>query len=66
MIRFAVLLFALLWLQLLAGCTDNVRRGIYEGFRVRNDLQNSPSERVGKQEAPDYQQYERLRKEQSR
>ncbi len=63
--RFTVLLLIMLWLQLFAGCTmDNVRHGIYEGIRARNDLQSSPSERVGKQEEPNFSEYERLRTQQ--
>jgi hypothetical protein len=58
----ALLLIAL---ALCAGCTaDNVRQGLYEGIRTRNDLQSSPAERVGKQESIDYREYERQRKEQ--
>ena len=64
MTRLTVLLLTLLWLRMLAGCTDNVRQGMYEGFRTRNDLQTSPSERVGRQEVPDYREYEQLRKKQ--
>ena len=67
MIRTVTLLLIGLGLSLMAGCTaDNVRHGLYEGFRVRNDLQRSPPERAGKPESPDYLEYERLRKEQSR
>lgn len=67
MIRSAMLLLTVLGLLLLAGCAaDNVRHGLYEGFRVRNDLQSLPPERVGKPDSPDYREYERLRKEQSR
>jgi hypothetical protein len=62
MIRLTVLLLTMLWLQLIAGCTvDSVRHGIYEGIRARNDLQRSPSERMGKQEEPNFSEYERLR-----
>ena len=61
------LLFILPLLASLVGCTvDHVRQGFYEGFRVRNDLQSSPPERAGKPVSPDYLEYERLRKEQSR
>lgn len=35
---------------------------MYEGIRVRNDLQSSPSERLGKTETPDYDTYQRMRK----
>lgn len=66
MIR-SVILLAVLGLLLLAGCsTDNLKHGLYEGFRVRNDLQSSPPERGDKPVSPDYQEYERLRKEQNR
>jgi len=66
MIRFAVLLFFILWLQLLVGCSvKQVTTGVYEGFRVQNDLQSSPAERVGKPESPDYGQYEQMKKEQN-
>lgn len=65
MFRYAVILFSLLWLQLLAACSaDNLTRGLYDGVRVRNDLQSAPSERFGKPQEPDYPEYERLRKEQ--
>ena len=64
MIRTAMLLLAALGLLLCAGCTtDKVRQGLYEGFRVRNDLQSSPSERLGKPDSVDYLEYERQRKE---
>ncbi len=65
MLRYATILFLVLCLQLLAGCTTGkVTRGIYDGIRVRNDLQGSPAERFGKPQEPDYQEYERMRKEQ--
>lgn len=65
MLRSVMLFFTILCLQLLAGCsTNNVTRGLYEGIRVRNDLQSSPPERFGKPEAPDYAEYERMKKEQ--
>lgn len=67
MIRFAMLLLIMPWVLLFTGCAaDNIRHGLYEGFRTQSDLQNSPPERVGKPESPDYLEYERLRKEQSR
>jgi hypothetical protein len=67
MIRFTSLLVILLVLASLGGCTvDHVTQGFYEGFRVRNDLQSSPQERLGKPESPNYQQYEQLKKEQLR
>jgi len=65
MVRFVMLLLTVLSMLLFSGCTgDNVRHGLYEGIRTRNDLQNSPPERFGKPESPDYQEYERMRKEQ--
>jgi len=65
MFRFAMLLLIMLSLLLFSGCTgENVRHGLYEGIRTRNDLQNSPPDRFGKPESPDYPEYERLRKEQ--
>lgn len=64
MFRFVMLLLTML-LLLLTGCTgENVRHGFYEGIRTRNDLQSSPSERLGQPASPDYSEYERLRKEQ--
>ncbi len=67
MIRPATVLLALLALSSLAGCTaDNLRQGVYEGLRTRNDLQSSPPERIGKPESPDYQTYDRMRREQNR
>ena len=64
MIRSVMLLLATFGLLLPAGCTtDGVQHGLYEGFRVRNDLQSSPSERIGKPDSLDYQEYNRLRKE---
>jgi hypothetical protein len=67
MIRFTSLLFILLVPVSIVGCTvDHVKQGFYEGFRVRNDLQTSPQERLGKPESPNYQQYEQLKKEQLR
>ena len=64
MFRFAMLLLIMLSLLLSSSCTgDNVRHGLYEGIRTRNDLQSSPSERFGKPESPDYPEYERMRKE---
>lgn len=62
--RHMLIAIIVLGLSLLAGCTvDNMRQGIYEGFRTRNDLQYSPPERAGKPESPDYREYERLRKQ---
>jgi hypothetical protein len=65
MIRSAALLLTLA--LSLAGCSaDHVRQGVYDAIKVQNDLQSAPSERVGKPESPDYQTYERMRKEQNR
>lgn len=59
--RFTVLLGALV---LCAGCTTaGVRRGLYEGVRVRNDLQSTPQERAGQPGTPDFTTYERMRSE---
>ena len=64
MIRSVLFSLVALGLSLCSGCTtDGVRQGLYEGFRVRNDLQSSPSERIGKPESVNYLEYERLRKE---
>jgi len=61
----ATLFSIMLGLLLFEGCTvDNVRQGLYEGVRTQNNLQSSPSERASKPESPDYQEYQRLRKEQ--
>ncbi len=61
----SVILLATLSLLLLTSCSaDNLRHGLYEGIKTRNDLQSSPSERFGKPEAPSYPEYERLRTEQ--
>lgn len=63
--RHAAVLSIVLCLLLLAGCSGNsLARGIYEGIRVRNELQSSPPERFGRPETPDFQEYERRRKEQ--
>ena len=62
-----ILLFNILCLLLMTGCSkDNVIHGVYDGFRVRNDLQSSPPERDGRPESPDYTEYERMRKERSK
>jgi len=36
---------------------------MYEGIKVQRDLQASPQERIGNSDTPDYQSYERMRKE---
>jgi hypothetical protein len=44
--------------------TRSVYTGLYEGVRVKNQLDATPSERFGKPEPPaDYQQYEMMRQE---
>ena len=50
---------------LMAGCSaQSVYTGLYEGVRVKNQLDATPSERFGKPEPPaDYQQYEIMRRE---
>lgn len=64
MFRFVTLLLTALGLLFLAGCTtDHLKQGFYEGLRVRNDLQTSPAERIGKPESPNYSEYERLKNE---
>lgn len=47
----------------LAGCSSKgVYQGIYEGVRAKNQMDASPSERLGKPELPmDYQQYDNMR-----
>lgn len=59
-----VFLLLAIWAALLSGCsTSNLYGGIYEGVRVRNQLQSTPSERLNQAEPMNYQQYERERKE---
>jgi hypothetical protein len=50
---------------LTAACSARgVCTGLYEGARVKNQLDTPPSERFGKPELPaDYQQYEMMRRE---
>ena len=58
------ILIMLLALALLAGCAaDHLRGGLYDAFRVRNDLQSSPAERLGQPDSPNYAEYERQRQE---
>ncbi|KAF0218957.1 MAG: hypothetical protein FD174_2473 [Geobacteraceae bacterium] len=64
MIRPVTKMLTMIGLIMIGGCaTDNMRQGLYEGFRVQSNLQSSPPERVGKPESPNYQDYERLKKE---
>lgn len=61
---------ALVWalaLTVLAGCSSQrVYQGVYEGARVRSQLQSTPADRVGKPELPvDYQRYDALRRKES-
>jgi hypothetical protein len=57
----------LLFLLVLAGCaTNSIYRGVYEGVRVRSQLDSAPAESIDRPELPaDYQQYDALRKERS-
>ena len=50
---------------LTAACSvRGVCSGLYEGARVKNNLDTPSTERLGKPELPaDYQQYETMRKE---
>ena len=53
--------------MLVAGCAKNgLYQGLYDGVRVRDQLATTPAERVGKPEIPNYQQYENMRKEQTK
>jgi hypothetical protein len=64
--RFMMMLFNILFLLLLTGCSkENLIQGMYDGVRTHNDLQSTPLERAGKPDSPDYLEYERMRKEQS-
>jgi hypothetical protein len=49
----------------LCGCSaKGIYQGVYEGARVRSELQATPAERVGRQELPtDYQRYDSMRSE---
>lgn len=58
------ILFSCGILAVVSGCTkDNLLHGMYDGFRVHNELQSSPSERAVRQELPAYSDYQRMRKE---
>ena len=57
-------LVSVMGVGLIVGCAaDSVKRGMYEGIKVQRDLQASPQERIGNSDTPDYQSYERMRKE---
>ena len=46
----------------LAGCsTKGAYQGIYEGLNTNTQLGSAPSERIGKPEPPNYQQYDDMR-----
>jgi hypothetical protein len=58
-----VLLFALLIAALCGGCKNySFSRAVYEGVQTRDQLQSTPTERAGKPEPLNYQQYESERK----
>ncbi|MDD2367498.1 MAG: hypothetical protein PHN84_15205 [Desulfuromonadaceae bacterium] len=50
----------------LSGCVKDYSfsRAVYEGVQTRDRLQSAPSERAGKPEPLNYQQYEEERKRQ--
>jgi len=57
------LLVMLLTILLCTGCSNfNFSKAFYEGVQTRDQLQSTPSERVGKPEPMNYQQYESERK----
>lgn len=57
------MLFVLGLLLSIGGCTgENLRQGLYEGFKVHSDLKSTPSERIGRPDAPTYDQYRQLQK----
>lgn len=52
-----LIIVSLLMIQ--AGCTQQrIYENLYEGIRVRNDLQIPPPERGVQQTSPDYRQYQ--------
>ncbi len=60
----ARLFLTLAGLIAVSACTPKqVCQNLYEGIRVRNQLQTPPPVMAGKPEAPAYQQYEVLRNE---
>lgn len=66
-LRVGVMLLAALVLVILSGCTrQQVYANLYEGIRVRNELQIPPPERGAQQNQQDYRQYQRHIIEQNR
>jgi hypothetical protein len=64
--RLALKLVSVTGVGLMVGCAaDSVTHGLYEGIKVRRELQASPPERFGNSDTPDYRSYERMRKERS-
>lgn len=58
-----LLLVTLLTMFLWSGCSNyNFSKAFYEGVQTRDQLQSTPSERAGKPEPMNYQQYESERK----
>ena len=51
----------LLTLLLLAGCSSNVNRAFYEGFKSQNDGYKTPNERLTSPPAPSYDVYKKER-----
>jgi len=50
----------------LAGCsTKGAYQGIYEGLNAGKQMETAPSERIGKPEPPNYQQYDDMRNNRS-
>lgn len=58
-----ILFFAAGMFLVTACSSQQVYQGLYEGIRVRGQLQTPPPERPGGQDVPTYQQYEILRAE---
>jgi len=46
---------------LLAGCSNNVNRAFYEGFKSQNDGYKTPNERVTSPPSPSYDTYTKER-----
>ena len=60
MVKTIVLLAAMI--ACLAGCsTKRAYQAIYEGLNAKKELGSAPSERIGKPEPPNYQQYDDMR-----